>query len=286
MTRDESAGLAAITGFDHTDLRVHDARLAHEGFRRLGFLPAEPSLNRLEGIASCAIALDDGSYLAFSGPAQEVEARRHSVSAGINAALLRAAGRDDAVAQLAAAGLPARSSFDFSRPVTVDGVERMVTFRLATLPTGLAEADLPEIFVIEHATPELIWRSELMHHPNGAIGTVEVALAVKNPAALAPLYAALVGTARVSGGAEEVEIRTTPARIRYMTPGRLEATFPGATEAAQGGRAGAVVFRVRDEALLRNRLAASGVTPNPLPGGGLAVPPGVFGTAGLIAFRG
>jgi len=283
--QDGRAGLAAITGYDHTDLRVHDATVAHAGFLRLGFLPAEPSLNRLEGIASCAIALDDGSYLAFSGPAHEVPAQRHSVAVGLNAALLRAAGRDDAVAALAAAGVPVRKAFDFSRPVTVGGAERIVTFRLATLPTGLADDDMPEIELIEHATPDLIWRRDLMAHPNGVIGTAEVALAVADPTALAPLYAVLVGAANVRCVPDGLEIATGTARITYLTPARLEAAFPGAAQASLGGRAGAIIFRVRDEALLRRVLAEAGVTPAALPGGGLALPPGVLGTAGLIGFH-
>jgi hypothetical protein len=164
-------------------------------------------------------------------------------------------------------------------------VERIVTFRLATLPTGLADDDLPEIELIEHATPELIWRRDLMAHPNGVIGTVEVALAVADPAALAPLYAVLVGAANVNCEVDALEIATGTARIRYLTPARLEASFPGAAQASLGGRAGAIVFRMRDEALLRRALTKASVTPTALPGGGLALPPGVFGTAGLIGFR-
>jgi hypothetical protein len=183
------------------------------------------------------------------------------------------------------AGLTVRRAFDFSRPVTIDGAERQVTFRLATLATGLAEDDLPEIELIQHVTPELIWRQDFLRHPNGVIGTAKVALAVSDPMALAPLYAALLGEANVRRARGFLEILAPPGRIRYLSRCRLEAAFPGATEAAAGGRPGAIIFRIQNATVLRRTLADAGATARELSGGMLALEPSVSGTAGLLCFH-
>lgn len=210
--------VAAITGLDHVDLRVSNIMDVWTDWNKLGFQIAPPSVNRTEGVASCAVAFQDGTYIAISGPIAKGEVFRHTVDAGVNAALLRVNNRDEAVTQAIAAGLTIKESFEFSRAIEVNGTDEQITFKLASILCPDEESDIQEIMLIEHVTPQWIWRDDMMAHANDAQGLQEVVVPCSHPESLQPLYARLLGDARVQLINGALRIDCGNAIIQYMRP--------------------------------------------------------------------
>jgi hypothetical protein len=87
------------------------------------------------------------------------------------------------------AGLAMQPVQSFSRPLTLEGIEREARFRAARLAAGQFAAG--RVYFCEHGTPELIWRREWMSHPNGVTGLAGLVVVGPDPQALAERYAAL-----------------------------------------------------------------------------------------------
>lgn len=250
--------IKAIQGLDHIDLRVQDIMSVWTEWQRLGFLIAPPSLNKVEGVASCAVALADDTYIAISGPVAEGEAHRSVVAAGFNAALLRVNDRDRAVDEMNRAGLPIKEVFEFSRDVEMDGGTATITFRLASLDASDSSNDIDEIMLIEHVTPQYIWRENMMDHSNGVKGLHQTVLMCREPLALQELYSRLLGpdhVKRMDNGGLAVDCGN--ATILYLPEtkqsqpaasgrqGELHVFgAQSASEAALPGGAGRIFFEV------------------------------------------
>lgn len=228
--------ISSIVGFDHVDLRVRDILSVWQVWQDLGFKIESPSINHTEGIASCAIAFKDGTYIAMSGPVMQGEKLRSTVDVGVNSALLQVNDRDQAVVEAKAAGLTIKESFQFSRDIDVDGKAQTLTFKLASVCIADAPSD-EEIMLIEHVTPELIWRDGMMEHNNDAQGVREVVLESSDLARLSKIYSKLVGDTNVTLDGDTLTIRCGQTTIVYKTPGTIDFASGVQTD----GRAGHVV---------------------------------------------
>ena len=81
------------------------------------------------------------------------------------------------------------------------------------------------IFVCQHRTPDVFWRPELMNHPNRAGGILEVWQIASDPAALGPLYRALLGDAALRESEGMVRGEVGNARVQVVTEQVLRRHF-------------------------------------------------------------
>lgn len=133
---------------------------------------------------------------------------------------LVALGTSDAPRTAAAIGarLGARLEVrDLGRDVPYGAGTKPALFRIVGLPVGsFPEA---ELFVIEQATPDVLWQPALLDQPNGVTGLAGVTLCVANPEETAARLARILGQDAASGsfslarGAIDiVDARTLTAR--------------------------------------------------------------------------
>jgi hypothetical protein len=111
--------------------------------------------------------------------------------------------------------------------------------------------------VIEHQTPEILWRNALMVHPNGAIGLEAMVLVADDDGATRDRMQAVAGVAAIDdriglpGG----------GIIDILDPARFAARFPGVTPPRLPWIGGCVVS-VEDLAAARRLIAGNGVKLN------------------------
>lgn len=157
--------------------------------------------------------------------------------------------------RLRAAGVPIVGQLALEREVEVDGTKRMLRFVLIRLaPDAMPEG---RILLIEHKTRALLWRPELLVHPNQAEALDEVVIAVKDAGEAAERFSRLTGfTAETDGAARS--IRLPSGRCTIVAGADLATVLPGAAAPTLPFIAG-VAIAVRDLDQLRGRLEASGV---------------------------
>ncbi len=136
--------------------------------------------------------------------------------------------------------------------------------------------------VIEHQTPEALWRPEHVEHPNGAHALVEATFVAADPGPTADRVARLTNRdARPFAGGMQL-FAAGGGRITVMTPAAFVARFPGATPPARPA-IGAAIVSVSSLIALDAALAANGVSPRKTEEG-LRVVAGEAAAGGVIAF--
>ncbi len=232
---------------DHVVLDVHTGMdEAAALYRGLGFTLTPRGRHTLGSINHLAMFATD--YLELlgwpTGESSRPELRDFPL--GLNGLVFKTEDADATYAHLQSVGLAATPPRAFSRPVELDGQTRDAKFRTVHLAPG--EARVGRIYFCEHATPELVWRPEWQHHANGATAIHSLAIAARDPAAVAALFRAMFGEASVrtegdrfiaAAGHPFIEIVPAPTAPRdHMTTLRL--LRPGAPETIPPGRAGQV----------------------------------------------
>jgi catechol 2,3-dioxygenase-like lactoylglutathione lyase family enzyme len=201
--------LALPFGIDHAVIAVRDLDAAATTFRELGFT-LTPRGHHSIGSQNHCIMLGSTyiELLAPMGMHPWLEHYREFLRSGdgLAAIALRTDDADAAYQALREKGVAAAPPMDLSRPVD-GGVAR---FRLVRID------DVPNVFVCQHQTPELVWRSEWQRHASGASELVGVALAAEQPFAGLPLNVDWQATPalRIHGlcaSAEAHGVRLTPA---------------------------------------------------------------------------
>jgi len=153
---------------------VRDLDTAAASFRELGFT-LTPRGHHSIGSQNHCIMLGS-TYIELLAPMSAhpwLEHYREFLRGGdgVAAIALRAQDADVAGEALRGQGIPAKSPMDLSRPLD-GGAAR---FRLVRIE------GVPNVFVCEHQTPELLWRPEWQRHENGALDLAAVALAARQP---------------------------------------------------------------------------------------------------------
>ncbi len=263
---------ATVKRIDHVIVAVRDLDSAVETYRRLGFTPTDRGHHPHLGTHN-HLFMFGSDYLELIGVEhpgpenqhwQDVLADREGL-AGI------ALATDDAEANraaLAAQGLQPPAVSRFARPVMVAEQAAEARFAAAYVPGRLTPA--APMFFCQHFTPELVWRPEWQHHPNGVIAVVEVLALAADPAATARGYAPLVGTDRIDGAL----IHLGPHTLHIATADAITAWAAGVapSPAHTSPRLAGVALRVANLATTALHLQAAAV-PYALTGDAIVVGP-------------
>ena len=263
---------AIVKGIDHVIAAVRDLDSAVETYRRLGFTPTDrghhPQLGTHNHLFMFGTDYFELIGVEHPGPDnqrwQDVLADREGL-AGI------ALATDDAEANqaaLAAQGLAAPAVSYFARPVMVAERAAEARFAAAYVPGELTPA--APMFFCQHFTPDLVWRPEWQHHPNGVIAVVEVIALSTDPLATARAYAPLVGADRIEGAL----VHIGPHTLQIATPDAITAWAGGIAPASAHTtpRLAGVALRVANLATTALHLQSAAI-PYALTGDAIVVGP-------------
>lgn len=214
--------MALIGGLDHAILLVRDLDRGESLAGRLGFQCSPRGIHSpAMGTANTTLMLADGTYLEMMTVRQEtplnarlVEQLRHRE--GLSGLAFKSDDARRAAAAFGAAGIADGEAASFSRPVELEEGPREAAFTIAKIhgaatPTAFA-------FVCQHHTPELVWRDELLQHPNGALGLVEIVGVAGDLEGLAAAWTRALGEAGVRMTDDQVMLGTAPPSITFLSP--------------------------------------------------------------------
>ena len=250
--RVDHAVINVLTGMD----------AAVDRFRALGFAPTPRGYHSLGSINH--LMMFEHDYLELVGiepGAKKVREEVASSPVGLNGLVFAT---DDARAlhrRLSAQGVPVLDPVDFSRPVTVDGVEREAAFTTVRVHPDYVPGG--RVYYCEHRTPDLVWRPEWLEHGNGAGGLAEFIVVAEDLPMQAERYASLLdGVGFLPGQTHgEAFAAWDGFRLSLMNRDRYGARYgaAGCSRAAPGGTGscmGALAVRTRSLGAVRSRLAA------------------------------
>ena len=143
---------------------------------------------------------------------------------------------------------------EFFRPVALnDGTSPNARFR--TVPLAADRVPNGRSFFCHHLTPELVWRNEWQHHPNGVADITGFVISAADPQASAKVYGELFGAEALQSGADAVTLRAGRATVRFVTSKQATAEFAIVPE-GDGGSARMVglEFATRSLEAVRNSL--------------------------------
>jgi len=191
-------------GIDHAVIAVRDLDAAAASFRALGFTLSPRGYHSIGSQNHCIMFGTTYIELLAAPVSHPWLDYYRAFGEGLAAIALATADADEAYRELQ--GIGAKSPMDLSRPVD-GGVAR---FRLVQIERA------PQVFLVQHLTPELVWRREWQAHSNGAGELLGVSLAAKKPFAGLPAAIEWQRSAelRISGLRREGEasgVRLVPA---------------------------------------------------------------------------
>lgn len=245
---------------DHliVNVRRKMAEAAHH-FGRLGFALTPLGRHTLGTVNHLAVFGND--YLELLGAPPEALARTDVPDWPEGLAGLVFATHDaDAVhAGLVAAGAPVLPPLAFSRPVELPGGARDAAFRIVRIAREASPAG--RMFFCGHLTRELVWRDEWRHHPNGALGIMEVVIAAEEPQVYGRLFRTLFGTDAVRERPGGLRLAAGLATVSVVTPAELTRRFGDAAPEAAGRTAwmAAAVLRTASHERSMSALRTGGI---------------------------
>jgi catechol 2,3-dioxygenase-like lactoylglutathione lyase family enzyme len=248
----ESSVTGVVSGLDHIGIVAHDlAAIAHL-YERLGFqlspfsqhaaphVPGGPALpigsgNRcamlrqgyIELLAIVDKTLPDNQLGAFLQRYEGI----HIVALAVDDAAAN-------VARLHAAGLTQAKIAPLQRMAATPDGEKLAAFARIPLPPG--EAPEGRIQLIQHLTPEILWQTHLLDHPNRAVALADTIVCVADPDESMRRFARLTGVAasRIGKG---WRFAFSQGRLTLVPSAQLADALPGAQAAALPFIAGYVV---------------------------------------------
>lgn len=229
-----------VKGVDHIFLLVQDLDASAEAYRRLGFtLSPRGTHSPDKGTANYTFVFQH-DYAELLGVIADTPSSREKTEMierdgeGLRAIACRI---DDAYAAreaLAQLGIKASPVGEFSRPLPLPGGGTGIA---AFAVTQFAPEDTPTgfVFMCQHKTPDMVWRSELQTHANGARALGGIVAVSDQPEAMAAGFARLYGAGHVTPAADGVFVTTTgaaSASIICMTPKAAAAHYSAQAIAA------------------------------------------------------
>jgi catechol 2,3-dioxygenase-like lactoylglutathione lyase family enzyme len=211
---------------DHVGIAVADLDEAAAHYKRLGFqltprgyhtLPASaPGLERPRTGTGNHCAMFQRGYLELIGITDPIyQGRLRTDIARYEGLHVIAFGTNDAAAaasRLRKAGLDVAGPRTLERPIEENGETRLAQFEIV----DFLDSALPEghFFAIRHATPDLLWRTPLMTHPNGVLGLEELTIAVSDPSDFADRLSRFVHVTPVTE--DTIVLRLAAGSVRVV----------------------------------------------------------------------
>ena len=256
-----------VAGVDHAFLLTDALDETAAAWRAMGFTVSPRGLHSAaKGTANHTIVFER-DYFELLGVIAETPdnaPRRRLLSErgpGLHAVACRVEDARAAGPALAELGIGTHGYGEFSRPVDLpDGRAGEAAF--ATLQFDAAKVPAGMMFMCEHRARDMVWRPELMEHPNRATGLAGVVAVAEDPEAAARRFARLFANGAIEEGSEGFVVRTgeASAPIVVTTPGGFAEAWPnhdlGATPR---GAFAALRVRVSDPAQARDALRRGGV---------------------------
>jgi hypothetical protein len=147
----------------------------------------------------------------------------------------------------------------FSRPVEIGNEQRDATFRTTRLPRASVPAG--RLYFCEHLTPELVWRDEWRHHPNGTVAVARAVIAAENPDTLGHLFGRMFGPQTVRATDDGCSLILGLSRFDVITPAALWELFGDAAPDSRGRHdyMAALTFRTLSLDVAETALEAGGI---------------------------
>ncbi|MBI0025230.1 VOC family protein [Bartonella sp. M0187] len=202
-----------VKGIDHVFILVNNLGKSAENFRQLGFTLSPRGLHsKAQGTANYTVMFQN-DYFELLGIVEETAANRQKKQdlENYGEGLYAIAGRIDnalqAAQNLTELGFGVTEVQNFSRPVDLAGGKQgvaafsTVAFKKNEVPNG-------QVFMCEQKTRDMVWRSELMTHENGAIALQSVILLSSEPEKTAKRYARLFKDGKIAENDGEIIVST------------------------------------------------------------------------------
>jgi len=193
---------ATALRIDHLVIDVGDnIDAAAEAYRTLGFHLTERGRHTLGSVNHLAVFNDH--YLELLGLPAEAAKQRPEISSfpeGLNGLVFAAEDADQVHRDLLARNVPALNPEPLARPVNLATGTVEAKFNVVRLAPGTS--DFGRIYFCHHITPELVWRPEVQHHPNGTLALERITIATDDPARSANRLGLILGVSPERVGVE------------------------------------------------------------------------------------
>jgi catechol 2,3-dioxygenase-like lactoylglutathione lyase family enzyme len=251
-----------VSGFDldHAGILVHDLDKAAAQFRRLGFqlttrgyhtLPATPGGERPRVGTGNNCAMMRRGYVELIGITDpQYEGRMRADLELYEGLHLVAFGTSDATAaaeDVRAAGFAAEGPRVIERPIE----EKLAQFEIVDFPAETLRGS--HLFAIRHATPDLLWKPDLLTHPNTAESLEAVVIAVEDTEGLAGRLGRLLSIAASQG-----TLSLAAGRLIFVDGAWMASHVPGPSPALPF--IAGLTISVRDIEATSDWLTTSGVS--------------------------
>src|SRR5919197_4386338 len=174
---------------DHVGHFVRDPHAAGRALARAGFAPTAESIQVVPGSEGTPRPTGTGNVTAMLGrgyievlfKTADTPLGREFDSAiarysGIHLAAFAVADAAESHRRLAAAGFRMRPLVEMQRPVDTPAGPRTAAFTVARVEAGeMAEGRMQ---ILTHRTEHTVWQPRWLSHPNGALGLLDLAIAV------------------------------------------------------------------------------------------------------------
>jgi Glyoxalase-like domain len=241
-----------VSGLDHVVILVRDLANAEARLARLGFRPTPRGVHSAPmGTANTTVLFGDGTYLEALGvlrptgnnlAVRSVLAERE----GPYGLAFKTDDADAAAAEFAEAGIGPGVALAFARPVDLPSGSREAAFRVAR--TDPEHTPGTWLFVCQHRTPEVTWRTDYIEQPNGAHGLAEVAGMADDLEAMADAYGRIFEN-RVQCDGESVVIDGGSARITFSRAAAFAERFAPFVEQLSAAAPRLAALRLRTGSL-------------------------------------
>jgi len=224
--------IKAITGLDHVGIDPNDVWQAFAKFSRLGFTVSTPSRFFGLPVESCQVTFP-GIFLSisttFTDPARlDTQWIAKTKPVGITELMFGTQDIQRLKNELASndAGiLEGHAQADPIRKVHSGSRDFQQQFLILVLDPARVQG-VGNIGFCQHATPENVFRAELMSHPNSAVTLSGVTFVHESPASLKPFYDRLLGPSAEPTGKSSYGRMIGDVSLEFVTHELLHSRFP------------------------------------------------------------
>jgi 4-hydroxyphenylpyruvate dioxygenase-like putative hemolysin len=261
-----------IKGIDHVVISVRELDSTEDTFRRMGFTLTPRGHHTLGSQNHCVMF--DHDYFELLMVPQRLPGREYyydfaRIGDGLAAIALKTDNARGAYGELTAAALAPSEPVDFSRPVQLPAGAQNASFRITQL--ALEHTPGGQVFLCQHFTRDVVWRSEFQTHANTATGLAAIAIVSNEVPATAAAYEQLFDV-KAKTITEGLLVNTGDTPIAIVNERALAKRLPGVWISARHQPCMAALFiRVADRDTAERTLRDGGLDPMRMPDGSVAL---------------